>query len=99
MARAGLGAFFPDGLGAFGSDHEDRSALPAIARRRAAHLAGEEHWPRDATVVVGDTPRDIACARADGVRVVAITTGPFGPEHLDTADAIVGSAGELPAVL
>ena len=101
LERAGLGAFFPRGLGAFGSDHEDRAALPAIARRRAAHLAGGngEPWPREATVVVGDTPRDIACARADGVGVVAIATGPFGADRLHEADAVVRSAPELLAVL
>ena len=101
MERAGLGAFFPRGLGAFGSDHEDRSALPAIARRRAARLIGGngDHWPREATVVVGDTPRDIACARADGVGVVAIATGPFGAERLDGADAVVRSPHELLGVL
>jgi phosphoglycolate phosphatase-like HAD superfamily hydrolase len=100
LERAGLGSFFASGLGAFGSDHEDRAALPAIARRRAAHLAGDgEPWPREATVVVGDTPRDIACARADGVGVVAIATGPFAPDRLGGADAVVRSAPELLAVL
>ena len=35
LARAGIGRYFPPGQGAFGSDAEDRAALPAIARRRA----------------------------------------------------------------
>ena len=35
LRRAGLGRYFPSGQGAFGSDAEDRAALPAIARRRA----------------------------------------------------------------
>jgi phosphoglycolate phosphatase len=35
LARAGIGDAFPLGQGAFGSDAEDRPALPAIARRRA----------------------------------------------------------------
>ena len=35
LARAGLGRWFAAGQGAFGSDSEDRAALPAIARRRA----------------------------------------------------------------
>jgi phosphoglycolate phosphatase len=99
LERAGLGTFFAHGLGAFGSDHEDRSALPAIARRRAGRLAGGRHWPRESTVVVGDTPRDIACARADGVGVVAIATGPFRAERLEGADAVVRSARELLDVL
>ena len=72
--------------------------LPAIARRRAGGDDGEP-WPRRRTVVIGDTPRDIACARADGVRVAAIATGPYGPEELTAADAVARDAGELGAVL
>ena len=35
LTRAGIGRWFAPGMGAFGSDSEDRAALPAIARRRA----------------------------------------------------------------
>jgi phosphoglycolate phosphatase-like HAD superfamily hydrolase len=49
--------------------------------------------------VIGDTPRDIACARADGVRCVAVTTGPFRASQLGGADAVVASAGELVAAV
>ena len=97
LARAGLGVHFPSGQGAFGSDDEDRAALPTIARRRAGTL-GHPH-PREQTIVIGDTPRDIACARADGVRCVAVTTGPFGPEELPGAHAVVANADELRGVL
>jgi phosphoglycolate phosphatase-like HAD superfamily hydrolase len=93
VARAGVGRFFARGQGGFGSDSEDRTDLPAIARRRAGG------HPRADTVVIGDTPRDIACARADGVRCVAVATGPYGAEALAGADAVVGSAHDLLAVL
>ena len=89
IGRAGLGHFFEPGQGGFGSDHEDRTELPAIARRRAGH------YPRAKTVVIGDTPRDIACARADGVRCIAVATGPFGPDELAKADVVLHSAHEL----
>ena len=89
LARAGLGRFFEPGQGGFGSDHEDRTELPAIARRRAGH------YPRAKTVVIGDTPRDIACARADGVRCIAVATGPYGPDDLADADVVLRSAHEL----
>jgi phosphoglycolate phosphatase-like HAD superfamily hydrolase len=46
-------------------------------------------------VVIGDTPLDIACARADGVRCLAVTTGTFGAEALSGADGVVASAREL----
>jgi len=93
LERAGLGGWFPAGQGAFGSDAEDREALPAIARARAGD------WPRARTVIVGDTPRDIACARADGLRVAAVATGPFGAEALAAADAVLDDARGLLPVL
>jgi phosphoglycolate phosphatase-like HAD superfamily hydrolase len=93
LARAGLGRYFEPGQGGFGSDHEDRTELPAIARRRAGG------HPRADTVVIGDTPLDIACARADGIRCVAVATGPFGAAELAGADAVVESAHQLLDVL
>jgi phosphoglycolate phosphatase-like HAD superfamily hydrolase len=105
LRAAGIGRYFATGQGGFGSDDEDRAMLPAIARRRAgsAAAAGDDGeprpWPRARTAVIGDTPRDIACARADGVRVAAIATGPFGPEALRAADAVARDADELGAVL
>ncbi len=97
LARAGLGRYFPSGQGAFGSDAEDRAALPAIARRRAGRVGSPKR--RDETIVIGDTPRDIACARADGVRCLAVTTGPYGPDELREADAVVGDASGLRSTL
>jgi phosphoglycolate phosphatase-like HAD superfamily hydrolase len=93
LARAGIGDWFPEGQGAFGSDAEDRALLPPIARARAGD------WPRERTVVIGDTPRDIACARADGVRVIAVATGPFAVEALADADAVADSAESIVSVL
>lgn len=93
LAAAGIGDRFPSGQGGFGSDHEDRTELPAIARQRAG-APGDPH-PREHTLVIGDTPRDIACARADGVRVVAVAGGPYGPDELTDADAVVSDARSL----
>ena len=97
LRAAGIGDHFPAGQGGFGSDHEQRAELPRIARRRA----GEDGrpYPREDTLVIGDTPRDIACARADGVRVVAVATGPYRPEDLGAADAVARSARELGGLL
>jgi phosphoglycolate phosphatase len=97
LERAGLGHHFAEGQGAFGSDHEDRAALPSIARQRAA-VDGRAH-PRERTVVIGDTPADVACARADGVRCLAVATGPFPAEDLHGADAVAADAGELAGLL
>jgi phosphoglycolate phosphatase-like HAD superfamily hydrolase len=97
LERAGIGAVFPQGQGAYGSDAEDRGVLPAIARRRAG--TPEAPYPRRDTIVIGDTPLDIAAARADGVRCVAVASGPFGVDALTGADAVARDAVELRAML
>jgi phosphoglycolate phosphatase-like HAD superfamily hydrolase len=93
LTRAGLAHFFDPWVGGFGSDHEDRTELPAIARRRAGN------YPRAKTVIIGDTPRDIACARADDLRCIAIATGPFSAADLADADVVLDSAHALVDVL
>ena len=98
LDRAGIGRYFARGHGGFGSDHEDRTELPGIARSRAGNGPGRPH-PREDTVVIGDTPLDIACAHADGVRCIAVTTGPYRADDLRAADEVVGSARELAALL
>lgn len=58
-------------IGAYGSDHRDRNALVPIAR----HKAEARYGPIKRVVVIGDTPLDIACARAGGARAIAVATG------------------------
>ncbi len=102
LRRAGLGEWFSSGPGGFGGDQEDRSELPGIARRRAAELrhgAGAAPVPRRDAVVIGDTPLDVACAHADGVRCVAITTGPHRAADLVGADVVIDTMAELHNVL
>jgi phosphoglycolate phosphatase len=97
LTRAGLGRHFASGQGAFGSDSEDRAALPGIARRRAGDN-GVSH-PRTRTLVVGDTPRDIACARADEVRCLAVATGPYEVAELSAADGVAADGRGLRGLL
>jgi phosphoglycolate phosphatase len=99
LGRAGLASFFAVGQGAFGSDSDDRTDLPPLARKRAGALRGTVPYPRERTIVIGDTELDIACARADGLRCIAVTTGPLGREGLASADGIAESATELRALL
>jgi phosphoglycolate phosphatase-like HAD superfamily hydrolase len=94
LDRAGLGAFFPAGQGAFGSDSEDRTDLPPLARRRAGDDGAP--YPRAHALVVGDTPNDIAAAHADGLRCVAVTTGPFSRAELARAELVISGLDELP---
>ena len=84
LGSAGLSGHFA--VGAFGSDHEDRNELPAIALRRAS-----AHWGRPfhggEAVVVGDTPLDVACGRAVGAATVGVATGRFSVAELEEAGA------------
>jgi phosphoglycolate phosphatase len=97
LERAGLAAYFPPGQGGFGSDAEDRTELVPIARRRAG--APDAPYPRSHTVVIGDTPADVACAHADGVRCVAVATGPFAATDLEAADTVISGLHELPGLI
>lgn len=64
-------------FGAFADDSGDRNALGPIALRRAReHLRHDGLATRD-LVIIGDTPHDVACARACGARCVAVATGRF----------------------
>ena len=93
LSRAGIGESFALAPGGFGSDAEDRAALPAIARRRAG--TSRAPYPRPGTIVIGDTPQDIACARADEIRCVAVASGPFRADELAAADAVARDAIDL----
>jgi phosphoglycolate phosphatase len=68
-------------VGAFGSDHEHRPELPALALQRAqAELDMELEG--DHLVVIGDTPADIECGRALGVRAIGVATGSYTVDEL-----------------
>jgi phosphoglycolate phosphatase-like HAD superfamily hydrolase len=63
-------------MGAFGDDHEDRNQIAAIARERAGRMLGET-LTGEQILVIGDTPRDVECARAIGARSLAVATGRY----------------------
>lgn len=79
LSRVDLGGFFP--FGAFGSDHEDRNCLPEVALARAEQHTGQRYEGKD-VVVIGDTPRDIACGQAVGAFTVAVATGRYERDAL-----------------
>jgi phosphoglycolate phosphatase len=85
LAAFGLDRWLDLEVGAFGSDHADRRELVPIAlarmgQRRGLSLAADDVW------VVGDTPHDLACARAGGARCLLVRTG-ARPDELDDLDA------------
>jgi len=63
-------------FGAFGSQAHVRSELVEIARVNAGKKFNKEFQTSD-FVIVGDTPKDILCAREAGIKVIAIATGKF----------------------
>ncbi|MFP4227358.1 MAG: HAD family hydrolase [Salinivenus sp.] len=83
LAAVGLDEYFS--VGAFGSDHAERSALPPLALRRARRAMGKP-FSRERTVVIGDTCRDVDCAKAAGVRSLAVCTGGSPREALDQSN-------------
>lgn len=68
-------------IGAYGSDNEDRKALVPVAQLRARQYC-VTYIAAERTFVIGDTPRDIDCARAHGVQAVAVATGNYSIEDL-----------------
>jgi len=68
-------------IGAFGSDHESRPQLPAIAQRRARDVLGID-VPGENVVVIGDTPADMECGRDIGARAIGVATGRYTTEEL-----------------
>src|SRR5205807_8680832 len=70
-------------VNAFGSDHEHRPELPAIARRRAGETLGLD-IAGDRLVVIGDTPADIECGRSLGVRAIGVASRHYTWEQLQS---------------
>ncbi|MBV9169278.1 MAG: haloacid dehalogenase-like hydrolase [Chloroflexi bacterium] len=97
LACAGLDKYFAFELGAYGSDHADRTCLVPITRDRVRRATGLD---AERVVVIGDTPRDIACARAGGARVVAVATGNYSREELEAhkPDAVLDDLIDTDAV-
>jgi phosphoglycolate phosphatase-like HAD superfamily hydrolase len=93
MERLGLATYFTSGQGAFGCERESRVDLFALARERAGD------WPAERTVAVGDTPLDVSSADQAGCRSVGVTTGRYGRDELEDADAVISDLTQLAAAL
>jgi phosphoglycolate phosphatase-like HAD superfamily hydrolase len=79
LAYHGLWEHFA--FGAFADDSEFRNDLGPHALRRAQAHHGTA-FPPERVWIVGDTPHDIACARAIGARALAVATGGHGLDEL-----------------
>ena len=87
LTRYGVNHFFD--FGAFADDSSIRNELGPHAKRRAEEKHGEE-FPAGRIFVIGDTPHDVACARAIGAKAIAVATGSFTKRQLKDcgADAV-----------
>ncbi len=91
LAAAGLTRHLDLEVGSYGDLHEIRAELVAPARDAAASAYAED-FGGTATVLIGDTPLDVAAALATGARAVGVATG-----HVSVADlAAAGAHAVLP---
>jgi phosphoglycolate phosphatase-like HAD superfamily hydrolase len=100
VAAFGLDRWLDLSLGAYGSDEEDRNLLVPVALRRLADERGVQLAPADAWVI-GDTPRDLECARVAGARCLLVATGRYRVGELADLgpDALLEDLSDPPAVV
>lgn len=84
LARADLNRYFP--FGGFGSDSRDRTELTRKAVERGGESSGKPLDP-EATIAVGDTPRDVLAGHGAGIKIVGVATGAYSVEEQEAAGA------------
>ena len=100
LRAVGLDAHLDLDAGAYGDSHEVRSELVHLARGNAARRYGRD-FSGAATVLVGDTPLDVAAAQATGARAVAVATGGTKADELaeSGADVVLPDLTDTAAVV
>jgi phosphoglycolate phosphatase-like HAD superfamily hydrolase len=74
LAAFGLNRYLDIEAGAYGHEHSDRRDLLPLAWKHQRELRGVHYLP-DETWIVGDTPRDLECARAGDAHCLLVATG------------------------
>ena len=82
LERVGLNPYFA--FGGYGSDAAQRPALIGHGARLGADLL-ERPLDQCRLVIIGDTPRDVEAAHANGGECVAVSTGGSTFEELESA--------------
>jgi phosphoglycolate phosphatase len=87
-------------FGAFADDSHERNQLGPFAQQRAAEAHGVEFGVRS-IFIIGDTPHDIACAKAIDARSVGVATGRYSREQLDASNAefVFDDLGDVDGVI
>lgn len=80
LAHYGIDGYFEGG--GFGEESEDRTEVIRVAVERLG-----EGLPGAQAVVVGDTPHDVAAAKANGAIAVAVATGSNSSDELRDSGA------------
>jgi phosphoglycolate phosphatase-like HAD superfamily hydrolase len=88
LGAAGLGDHLDLDAGAYGEAHEVRAELVPVARLAASRRYGQD-FGGTSTVLIGDTPLDVAAALATGARAVGVATGSYSAAQLAAAGAHV----------
>ena len=84
LSAVNIDHYFP--VGAYGSDHWDRNQLPPIAVKRSEEyfnitFLDENIW------IIGDSIKDVECARVNKLKCLAVETGKISQESLAKAGA------------
>ncbi len=82
----GLDTYLDFDAGAYGDDEPIRAHLVPIARQRAGQRYGVS-FDATTTVLIGDTPKDVAAGREGGALVIGVATGLASTVELATAGA------------
>ena len=98
LAAGGIDHHLALDCGGYGSDHHDRSELVRLALER---LGGTRSVDPRRVWVVGATPRDAACAAANGVHCLLVATGTYSVEALTGlgADVVLDDLADVDDVL
>lgn len=96
LGRAGIRDFFS--FGAFGSMVLKRIDLIPIAKKKAENLLGL-NVSLQQLVIVGDSPRDIVCAKEAGISIIAVGAGVHAVDKLKEADLVVKSLEEKDKII
>jgi phosphoglycolate phosphatase-like HAD superfamily hydrolase len=100
VAAFGLDKWLDLSVGAYGSDNHDRTVLVPRAMSRIAKQTGWRAEPNQVWVI-GDTPRDLECARSAGVRCLLVGTSRYSADSLEGigANAVLDDLSDTRAVV
>lgn len=100
LAAFGLNLYLDFDIGAYGEDGIQRYELVAVARARLLAKHAVAVSPAE-TVLIGDTPLDVAAARDSGARVIGVATGSSSAEVLadSGADIVLPNLAQPGAVM